>query len=383
MKPSRPVLLIGLATAFSLLGDQTLYSVLPTYFRELGLLPYQVGLILSMNRWIRLVTNQLAEWLCRRYNPTVLVGLALMLGALVTLSYGLVPVFPIFIGMRFLWGLSWSFIRQVGLMTVVDSAPEESIGQRMGYYTGISRTGSVAGSLGGALGHDVIGFTMTMLIFSGLSLVGVPLGVLSRRGLAQRHREGSAVVSGRWWDPGFLGCGFVVGCVGTGMVMSTLGLVLEESVGKSVTIWGLTIGVATLTGLLIAGRWMADLLIAPMLGALSDRIGRRAAILLFLGLGALVLLSMAGVVHPVLLAGLVLFFFVCGAGASVTLIAESGTRGSRAVAAYVTSSDVGAAAGPILGWTALQMQFDSGWIYVMGGGLYLIAAAIAWKAFRA
>ena len=30
MRPSRPVVLVALATAFSLLGDQTLYSVLPT-----------------------------------------------------------------------------------------------------------------------------------------------------------------------------------------------------------------------------------------------------------------------------------------------------------------------------------------------------------------
>ena len=55
------VVFIALATAFSLLGDQMLYSVLPTYYAELGLMPYQVGLILSVNRWVRLITNSLAE----------------------------------------------------------------------------------------------------------------------------------------------------------------------------------------------------------------------------------------------------------------------------------------------------------------------------------
>ena len=48
-----PVALVALATAFSLLGDQMLYSVLPTYYDSLGLTYIQVGVILSANRWIR------------------------------------------------------------------------------------------------------------------------------------------------------------------------------------------------------------------------------------------------------------------------------------------------------------------------------------------
>jgi hypothetical protein len=58
---SRPVILVALATAFSLLGDQLLYSVLPSHYTALGLLPYQVGLLLSANRWIRLLTKD-SRW---------------------------------------------------------------------------------------------------------------------------------------------------------------------------------------------------------------------------------------------------------------------------------------------------------------------------------
>ena len=130
MRPSRPVVLIALATAFSLLGDQTLYSVLPTYYTELGLMPYQVGLILSVNRWIRLLTNHLAERLTRYYNLTGLAVLALVLGAGTTFVYGINALFPILLAARILWGLSWSFIRQIGLMTVVDSSPFRSESSR-------------------------------------------------------------------------------------------------------------------------------------------------------------------------------------------------------------------------------------------------------------
>ena len=65
MRPSSPnsrrtVVCIGAATAFSLLGDQMLYSVLPVYYESLGLTAVGVGVLLSANRWIRLLTNDLA-----------------------------------------------------------------------------------------------------------------------------------------------------------------------------------------------------------------------------------------------------------------------------------------------------------------------------------
>ena len=64
------------ASALSLLGDQMLYSVLPSAYGELGLVPIQVGLVLSMNRWVRLLTNHLAARLCERCDMAWLAGLA-------------------------------------------------------------------------------------------------------------------------------------------------------------------------------------------------------------------------------------------------------------------------------------------------------------------
>ena len=65
-----PVVLVALATAFSLLGDQMLYSVLPTYHAALGLTYIQVGVILSANRWVRFVTNNVAERALHKVNTT-------------------------------------------------------------------------------------------------------------------------------------------------------------------------------------------------------------------------------------------------------------------------------------------------------------------------
>ena len=381
MKPSRAGILIALATAFSLLGDQMLYSVLPTYYVELGLMPYQVGLILSVNRWVRLVTNSLAEWMCRHYDLTLLVTLALSFGGVLTIVYGMVTSFAVLLIARMLWGLSWSFIRQVGVMTVVDSSPPEQIGRMMGFYNGTSRLGSVSGNLIGAVGHDIIGFSLTLILFGIISLCGVPLGWLGRR--AVPHQEVNLnKKEGKRWSPELLFCGFVIGCVGPGMMMSTLGVVLKDTVGDSVSVFDVVIGVATLNGLLLATRWITDALGAPLLGAVSDKMGRRRASIVYF-IGGMTALFVASLVsHLVLLVICVLVFFTCGVGLTVVMIAESGTRGSRSLASYVTASDFGSASGPMLGWLTLQMHLSTDWIFLMGGGLYAAGLVMAMVKFR-
>ena len=380
MKTYRVVLLVGLATAFSLLGDQTLYSVLPTYYTELGLLPYQVGLILSLNRGIRLLTNHLAERICRRFSLGLLFGLALAGGAVLTAVYALVPAFWVLLLARMLWGLCWSFIRQISLVTVADSAGEGKVGRWMGFYSGISRLGSITGNFVGALGHDLFGYTTVLLFFAVVSALAVPLGPFARRGLPHvesRTEEVRFSFQGGW---GLLFAGFAAGCVGQGLVMSTMGLVLREEMGETLSVGHLTLGVATLTGALMASRWIADLA-APLMGGLTDRIGRRNGATLFLGAGALVLIVASlgsGVLWLVL--G-ILLYFVCATGAWVTLVAEAGVRGPRAVAAFVTASDFGSFAGPLIGWLMPQWNLPTELIFAIGGVLYGIASWVAFYTF--
>lgn len=376
-KSGKPVYLIGAATAFSLLGDQLLYAVLPSYFTEIGLEPIQVGIILSANRWIRLVTNRLAEQLCRRFPLIVLATMAFTLGASLAFAYAYVRAFALLLLARILWGLCWSFIRQIGVMTVVDSAESDRLGRAMGVYSGLSRTGSVMGNLAGAVGHDLLGFTVTLTIFGLASLLAVPLGIASRRSVRHHETEGPKEFL---WDHaswGLLVCGFVVGSVGSGMIMSTLGLLLKTELGSEIHVAGLVVGVASLTGLLMAGRWVGELLGAPVLGHLSDRIGRRSSAFLFFGLGACVLGVGGWIGRPEALIGAVLAFFVCGVGATVALTAESGSRGPRTVASFATASDFGSAVGPILGWSTQQVVVSADLILLIGAGLYLIGALVA------
>lgn len=379
MRPPRPVLLVGLATASSLLGDQLLYSVLPTYYAELGLVPYQVGLLLSVNRFVRLITNHLAEAVCRRFSLGLLLALAMTAGAGLTVTYAAATAFPVLLAARLCWGLCWSFIRQIGLETVVDSASEAHIGQLMGFYSGISRLGSISGNLLGAVGHDLIGFSAVLGLFALASLLCAPLGAWARRGLQRREPPARPEGGAGRPSPSLLASGFVSGCVGQGLLASTLGLVLSESVGDSLRLMGTAIGVASLTGLVLASRWVADLG-APFFGAVSDRFGRRVAGIFFFVLGAVALVGAGLAAGPFQIAALVFVFYVAATGVNVSLTAQAGLLGPRAVAAYVTASDLGSAAGPNLGWLAPQIGLPAAAIFAVGAGLYAVGALCAGRA---
>ncbi len=359
-----------------------LYAVLPTYFLELGLQPYQVGLILSANRWIRLITNRLAQHMCDRLNLTVLATAAFGLGALSTLSYAFVASFPLLLVARMLWGLCWSFIRQIGVMTAVDSACESRLGRTMGLYTGISRTGSLVGNLTGAVGHDLLGFSVTLVIFAVISAFAVPLGILSRRRIVERESGTSRSKGGDRAPFGLYCCSFVVGSVGPGLMMSTLGLILLGEVGEKIEFLGVRVGVATLTGFLLAGRWTADLLASPMLGHMSDRLGRKKSATLYYVLGALALLFGSASSGPFSLVVSVVFFFVCGVGATVVLMAEAGSLGPRTVAGYATAYDFGSAVGPLLGWSIQQIALSTDLMMQAGAALFAGGAILSRRVFN-
>ncbi|MGY8824426.1 MAG: MFS transporter [Candidatus Latescibacterota bacterium] len=374
-----PVYLVGGATAFSLLGDQTLYAVLPTYYAELGLLPWHVGLLLSANRFVRIFINHWAERFCQLYAPRLLFLLALVGGAALTAVYAVVTSFVFLLVARVLWGICWTFIRQIGLTTVAESSQPEQVGRSMGLYSGLSRLGSLAGNFLGALGHDILGFSGVLLLFSSLSLLAAPLGPLSRRGVPDKSgQENTGKTQSKAGSRLLLG-GFSVGFVGQGAIMSTLGLVMAEALGAGVEIAGVFVGVATLTGALMATRWVADIG-APVMGALSDRWGRRKGAMVFLSAGSLALLLAAFNEGLEMRALCVVLFFVCATGAHVSLVAEVGARGSRAVASYVTAADLGACTGPIVAWMMPQWELPTMWIFVVGALCYGVTAVVnGWR----
>ena len=368
--PSKPVVFVGIATALSLLGDQVLYSVLPVYFDELGLAPIEVGLILSVNRWIRLITNHFAYRMAERFRSDLLFAVALLLGSLTTAMYVFTPLFTVLLVARLLWGLAWSFIRHVGVLDVMQGVPAEVSGRTMGVYNGISRLGSVTGLFGGALLVDLVGFSTAILTIACISVVAIPVGMKAKLSDRPLPRE---QLGASWGTPGvrmYAVIGFALGAVGPGLVTATLGAVLLDRLGAT----AFAVSAATLTGAVLAARYVLDSLAAPWLGGLSDRYGVRTIVIVFTSLGGVALLFAASVHNVYAVSILIIVFFATGTALQAGVTGAVSQLGSGPFRHYITTMDFGAAAGPLLGWWLLDtLGFDAAAI-ALGGGIYLVLA---------
>jgi MFS family permease len=360
--------LVSLATGFSLLGDQALYAVLPVMHESLGLSAIQVGILLSVNRWVRLLTNDWAHHAAERHAASLLLPGALALGASTTALYAVTGSFTVLLLARLLWGLAWSFIRHSGVGAVMHDVPVTAAGQVMGFYNGVSRIGSATGLFGGALLIDGMGFQAGVLILAGVSLLGVPLAV---RGLDGHlpHRETA---------PGRAPVALLVlgGCIGAvpAFVLGTLG----ASISTYTEITGL-IPAATLTGAVLATRYVIDGVAAPVLGFVFDRMGMHRATLVCLagGAGLLILASQA----PPLMSFVtcIVVFFAMSTLLHAGTGGAASSFGSGVYSKYVTALDFGAAAGPLVAWV-LVAHFGDPFLPLAAAGA--VSASTLMAVFR-
>jgi len=373
------VLFVSLSVAFSLIGDQALYAILPVHFETLGLTSLQVGVLLSINRWVRLLTNHAPERMVATYGASGLLVVALGVGAMTTGACALFPTFLALLVARAFWGCCWSFIRQIGVMTCIDVTPHDRLARVMGVFNGVFRTGSILGCLGGALLFDAVGFRMTLGLFAGVSLLGIPCALLGRghhgRHMRARMPRVSADATGSVTS--LMVRGFVAGCAGPGLVASTLGYLLRERLGEGGQLLGTAVSVTAFSGFVLACRHVINTIGAGPLGVLIDRFGRlrgeRVACVC-----AAVSLACAGVLPGVLFPVLgVLVFFTASTAMLAVLPAEAGGRGGKAYARYATALDLGAATGPLVGWTMIQTLDMPSASLLLASVLYCVALGVS------
>lgn len=400
----RALLIVSVAVALSLLGDQMLYAVLPIVHDAVGVPVTAIGLLLSANRLVRLVTNSLAGYAVERFGRHVPFVLALLLGGLTTIAYGVLHGVWLFLIARLLWGTAWSFIRLEGLSTVLDVAADETRGRYMGLFQAISRLGSAVALLVGGILSDLIGFRTTFTLFGGLTCLAA---VLAHREMHQRRGDGSiravfptdtAPASARrppaaarrdqrlTQTPRAMQWRMIVASFGTfstflvigGLASATLGYMLRVRFGSTPNIGSLSIGIASLTGFLLSTRGFLDLGFAPLVGHLSDRCGRHQTIFCALPVALMMMAALALLPPLSVVMGIIVVLFVAGTALNVAFNAVAGDivpPQQRIVflSLFVTCQDLGAAVGPLLGYW-IGPAFGLVWLYVCGMVILLVAS---------
>ena len=178
-RASRQVIVISLITAACLIGDSMLYIVLPICFAQAGLSSlWEVGIILSVNRLVRLPLNPMVGWLYRHISDRTGIFIATVLATITTFSYAFADGFAVWLLLRCLWGIAWTLLRLGGFYCILNVSSDDNRGYFMGLYNGLYRIGSLAGMLLGGIFADWLGFSVTCMLFGACTAATIVLGFI-------------------------------------------------------------------------------------------------------------------------------------------------------------------------------------------------------------
>jgi MFS family permease len=338
-----------------------LYVVLPIHWQEVGLASlWEVGILLSVNRIIRLPLNPLVGWLYERMSSRSGVLFAVLLAACTTLSYAFSKGFLLWLILRCVWGVAWTFLRLGAYFTILEVAADTNRGHYMGMYNGLYRLGSLGGMLTGGFLADQYGIEATALLFGGITLLAIPFAfrLLSGADIHVR-REDKPVPMAVLFNPTVfwtLLTGLLIAMIYQGAFTATLSYLIQVHSFSNILLFGTAIGAASLAGALQALRWSWEPWLAPWFGKVSDgKYGRRliliatliAASILF----ALIHLQLPPVLWLLLILGILLTATI------LTTISDAiacdvafCSPPKMFMTAYSFAIDIGAALGPLIGY---------------------------------
>ncbi|NLJ79780.1 MAG: MFS transporter [Firmicutes bacterium] len=380
------VYVISGVAALSLFGDALLYSVLPLYAEELGIPFMAVGLILSMNRWVRLGTNPLAAKTYQKWDLFYPLLGAMILTVISSFLYSRAWGVAVFLLARALWGLCWSHIRLGGFLVIL-STSGASLGLAVGTHHAVTRLGSAFTSIIGSYFVDRGGYQRGLTIMTILSALGIFLVLHLRRILPPSDHDPRQKDIQERLSPQAppelspIMCylsGFVISFVNAGMIVSSLSLVLQQRLGDLIQLGSWTFGIATISGVMLAVRWSSNLLISPLVGKLID-FGGRLKIFRFLTAAMIICLFIfASVFSPAVtvLTAVLLFF----GGNSLEVVLDTaigdttyhgGAEKTTRISRYNSFYDLGAASGPVITYF-LGSRIGFKWAFFLGAGLLLL-----------
>ncbi len=323
--------------SLSLMGDTLLYAVLPVAFEQFGITLAWVGVILSLNRIIRmlganhLVAYAVAGW---GYRRVVIAGA--FLAVVSTAVYGLETGLLLLLVARILWGISFAALRVTSLGYA--ATEQEGAGKRLGWASGVQQVGPFVALIVGPWLITNSGVATTFLMIAVFGFCGVWLATR----LPVLKEFDRPQLTSAWRRPTRLD--ITITCLGF-----AIDGILIVTIGK---LWDLA-GIDTATMVLMTAGWLASrrifmIVFSPLAGTLADRwgIGRFFMMGMVLTIGGFVALAASQIY-------LGLPLIILGYGLAEILGPALATRGESeklaALASIATWRDLGAATGALAG----------------------------------
>jgi MFS family permease len=266
-------------------GGGVAFPTLPTLGTVLGISSFTVGLILSMNRFVRLLMNTPAGQVLDTVGIRRPMVVGFLLQGLVPFGYVLglhadrlpVSAATTFLLVRGLWGVGSAFVFVGAFSTVTHITTEDNRGKWVGYMRGGQSLGFPTGLVLGGVLSDVYGYEEAFVVAGAAGLFAAFVAFLVLPNVdadveaTSSLREVPALVAG---DVRILTVGvvnFVVRFLFAGILLSTVVLYTSEN--------GITLSVLSSTG--VGGVVMAVSVVFASVttiavGRVSDGLSNRA-----------------------------------------------------------------------------------------------------------
>lgn len=397
--PNRVLTPLGIGLALSLLGDATLYAVLPSpdIAAQAGLSLAMVGFLLGINRLVRLVFNGFAGWVYDRLPRRPLMIISLLIGTISTAFYAFGSGPFILITGRVLWGLAWSGIWIGANSMTLDISNDLNRGSLNGRLQMWFFIAVAFSSLAGGIFTDLFTYRGGLWVSTILSGIGLLIWLKflpetrsikpTNPTLLKEEQRPSA--SFPWKLT--LACSFpffINRVVFTGVLGSTTILWLSQFFNNGrLSFNQIALPLATMSGAFIAIRIFVSIISVPQIGRLSDHINRRWLLLtlIFLIFGAGGLLLLASDNLWISIAG-VLLSAVAGGSIPALIPAIIGdqvqqNQQSRSLGYIFSFGDLGSAIGPpialaLVGIIGLPALFTGSAFLLMITGLLTVVFSV-------
>ncbi len=348
---------VVVSTFFIGFGGGVIFPIIPNLGVVLGISPFLVGVILSANRFTRLVANAPAGSLVDRIGTRTPFVIGMGIQTVGTAGYVVAFLLPFptawFLGARVFWGIGSAFVFATALTIAADISTGSSRGANMGLIRGGVLFGFPTGVVLGGLVSEFFGNIAAFSSATGFALIATVIAYVS---IPETHVKEEIHRSVKPWDVDTSLPALTVGTVNFAVLFVYLGALFATLV---VFIREHDLGIFGFGSQGSSGIFMAITVIAAGVfmfigGVASDRQGSRIpTLLVFLfvaGIG-FILLALADSILTLVLA--CVFIGVGQGGTSGPLLAlladmTPNDRMGRAVGTNNVFGDIGGGLGPLL-----------------------------------
>jgi MFS family permease len=325
--------------SFALLGDSLIYAILPVYAETFGLTFVMVGVLLSINRFVRVLTYGIINNLINKFGKKNMCILAAVLATLSTATYGLSLGFiPLFIA-RIVWGIAYSILVLSTLFYAVEY--KQKAGTRVGISQSIQRIGSILSLLVGTWYVTYVGPEMIFIIMAIPTSLGIFIAFFLPKEKIKENKDNSYKF--QFKKPNSFECLYFLQGYGVdGLFAITVTLMLVEQTQLNLAVLG--------GGALLALRHFGEAIASPIFGTIADYIGARKVFIISC---ILVVVGFLLISIEMIVTGAIILLIFRGAMASLgpALIAQSINNDNKVkndLSRMQTFRDLGAAIGPIV-----------------------------------